>query len=59
MIFQMEKMPKLHMALIDSLLAPFVLIFIIFIGWLIENEIYTFALNVLFEVYDRHLFASF
>ena len=25
-----------------------VLIFIIFIGWLIGNEIYTFALNVLF-----------
>ena len=36
------------MALIDSLLAPFILIFIIFIGWLIQNEIYTFALNVLF-----------
>ena len=39
---------KTYMALIDSLLAPFILIFIIFIGWLIENEIYTFALNVLF-----------
>ena len=39
---------KTYMALIDSLLAPFILIFIIFIGWLIENEIYTFALSFLF-----------
>ena len=39
---------KTYMALIDSLLAPFILFYIILIGWLIKSGNYNLALNILF-----------
>ncbi len=39
---------KTYMALIDSLLAPFILFYIILIGWLIKSGDYNLALNILF-----------
>ena len=39
---------KTYMALVDSLLAPFILFFIILIGWLIKNKNYDLTLILLF-----------
>ena len=46
--FSKEGDAKTYMALIDSLLAPFMLFYIILIGWLIKSGNYSLALNILF-----------
>ena len=47
MIFSAERDTKTYMALIDSFLAPFVLIFIIGIGALVQVGNYTTSLYIL------------
>ena len=37
------------MALLDSILAPFVLFYIVLIGWRVENENYELSLKILIE----------
>jgi len=45
--FSSQRDAKTYMALVDSILAPFVLIFMILIGWLISNGNYALSLNIL------------
>ena len=45
--FSSQRDAKTYMALVDSILAPFVLIFMILIGWLISNGNYELSLNIL------------
>tara|TARA_B100000941_G_scaffold191602_1_gene138179 strand:+ start:1092 stop:1277 length:186 start_codon:yes stop_codon:yes gene_type:complete len=37
------------MALLDSILAPFVLFYIVLIGWRVDNENYELSLKILIE----------
>ena len=45
--FSSKRDAKTYMALVDSILAPFILFYIIFIGWLVKNGNYELSLKIL------------
>jgi len=45
--FSSKRDTKTYMALIDSILAPFVLFYMVLIGWLVKRGNYELSLNIL------------
>jgi len=45
--FSSQRDAKTYMALVDSILAPFILMYMILIGWLVSNGNYELSLNIL------------
>ena len=45
--FSSKRDVKTYMALVDSILAPFILFYIVLIGWLVDNGNYELSLKIL------------